>query len=252
MRTYVQLAMGWAGRVGITFLVMFAAWLVLAITGTADFLRIVLLLGMLVTGIWLSVRGFRAIAEIAIWRLRHRLIITYLFIAVAPVLLLAGLVVFATYSLMLQVAMNTVTTELERRSMELSNVADTISKLSASERGREMPRLLDPYFTQRFSGLAGVLRQSGQALRYPELAEVPKSAAISSSAHGLIQREGNFFLWAQSKTSDGDVTLVDPLVGVLRKRGQQVAAFLVRLQGALTIAQRAQQIARFIGVVDLG
>lgn len=211
MPKYVQLAIGWAGRVGVSFFLMFVGWLALILAGTGNFLRIIFLLGMLVTSIWLVVRAFRTIAERATWRLRHRLIITYVFIAIAPVLLLAGLVIFATYSLMLQVAMNTVTTELERRSLELSNAADAISKLNASTRARDMPRLLDPYFVQRFGGLAAVLRQGGQAIRYPELAEVPAAIKVSGSAHGLVQREGNLFLWAQSPTSDGDVTLVAPL-----------------------------------------
>ncbi len=215
MGKYVQLAIGWAGRVGVAFFVMLLGWIALAIAGTGDFLRIVFVLGMLVTGIWLLIRAFRAVFEKAIWRLRHRLIVTYIFIAIAPVLLLASLVVFVIYSLMLQMAMNTVTTELERRSMELSLAADAIAQLNASTRSREMARILDPYFTQRFTGLAAVLHQNGQAIRYPELAEVPASATVSGSVHGLVQRDGNFFLWAQSKTSEGDVTLVAPLTHAL-------------------------------------
>jgi sigma-B regulation protein RsbU (phosphoserine phosphatase) len=190
---------------------MFVGWLLLAISGVAYFVQVVFLLGMLVTFVWLLLRAFRVVAEKAVWRLRHRLIITYLFIAVAPVLLLASLVVFAIYSLMLQVAMNTVTAELEHRSLELSTAADAISKLSPSTRGRDMARLLDPYFTQRFQGVAAVLRQGGQAVRFPESAEAPASAATPGTVHGLVQRSGNFFLWAQSKTSDAEVSLAAPL-----------------------------------------
>lgn len=197
------------GRVGVAFLVMFAAWLVLSIVDTASLLQVVFLLGMMVTGTWLVIRIFRTFAEKAVWRLRHRLIVTYLFIAVAPVLLLAGLVLFAVYSLMLQVAMNTVTAALDYRAMELRAAADTIGKLSVDGRAREMERILDPFFTQRFSGLEAVLHQAGQETRYPPTAEAPNP--VSASAHGLIERNGAYFLWAQTKLSEGDITLVAPL-----------------------------------------
>lgn len=188
---------------------MFAGWIVLAILDMAGFLRTVFLLGAIVTGVWLMVRASRAIAEKAVWRLRHRLIVTYLFIAVAPVLLLAGLVLFAIYSLMLQVAMNAVTTALEHRALELNAAASAIGKLNASTRASDMVRILDPFFTERFSGLGAVLRQGGQENRYPPTAEMP--AAASASAHGLIERNGNFYLWAQNKLSEGDITLIAPL-----------------------------------------
>lgn len=209
MRERIHLAIGWMGRVGVAFLVMFAAWLVLSIVDTASLLQVVFLLGMMVTGTWLVIRIFRAFAEKAVWRLRHRLIITYLFIAVAPVLLLAGLVLFAVYSLMLQVAMNTVTTALDYRATELRAAADTIGKLNADARARDMARILDPFFTQRFSGLEAVLRQAGQETRYPPTAEAPNP--VAASAHGLIARNGAYFLWAQTKLSEGDITLVAPL-----------------------------------------
>ncbi|MEO5925469.1 MAG: SpoIIE family protein phosphatase [Bryobacteraceae bacterium] len=209
MKRRFQRLVQWLGRAGVAFVVTFVSWLLLTLTGTLDLLRAVFLLGMLVTGAWVSLRVFRWLGERAVWRLRHRLMITYLFIAVAPVVLLVVLGSIGVYSLMLQAAMNVVTTELEHREAELSSAAEAIGRLDAPVRSREMVRLLDPYFTRRYAGLAVVLHQSGVETRFPLTAVVPPPAA--KTAGGVVQREGRLFLWAYRKTDDGDVTITAPL-----------------------------------------
>ena len=47
--------------------------------------------GMLITGVWLAVRLLRTRGAARQWRLRNRLLVTYLFIAVVPILLIAAL-----------------------------------------------------------------------------------------------------------------------------------------------------------------
>ena len=166
MRERLQRLLQWMGRAGVAFVVTFVAWLLLTLTGSMTFLRIVFLIGTIVTGAWLMLRWLRWLAEKAVWRLRHRLIVTYLFIAVAPVFLLAGIAALTAYSLLLQVAMNAVTTELEHRETELGTVAQQIAE-------NHSLGTLEPFFTSRYPGISAVLHENGREARFPSRAEVP-------------------------------------------------------------------------------
>jgi sigma-B regulation protein RsbU (phosphoserine phosphatase) len=206
------------GRAGVAFAVTFSAWLLLFVTGQMEFLRAVFLLGVLITGAWLLLRVFRWVAQQAVWRLRHRLIVTYLFIGVAPVALLASVALLAGYWLMLQVAMSAVTKDLEYREIELASVAEAIGKVEASSRATEIPHLLNSFFTTRYVGLSVVLRQDGRETRIPSTADVPPPLVGFEAARGVVHREGEFFLWSYRKIEGGDITLVAPLSpGLLRQ-----------------------------------
>jgi sigma-B regulation protein RsbU (phosphoserine phosphatase) len=103
------------GRIGQAFLFALALFLL------ARFLRAGLntqiVAGFLVTflGLATAYRLARGVARRAIWRLRNRLIVAYLFIAVVPIVLILALVGFAGREIIGQVAVYLVDTELARR-----------------------------------------------------------------------------------------------------------------------------------------
>lgn len=192
----------WMGRAGVAFAVTLIAWLALSLTRTMEFLRAVFLVGAVVTGAWLALRVLRWLAEKAVWRLRHRLIVTYLFIEVAPVVLLAAIALFAGYSLLLQVAMNAVVTELEHREAELTSLTDALAV------GEETP---GAFWMARYPGLAFVVREGTREKRFPPDAEVPPAVVGFQAAHGVVHRAGKFFLWSHRKFDGGEATLIAPL-----------------------------------------
>ncbi|MEO7650859.1 MAG: SpoIIE family protein phosphatase [Bryobacteraceae bacterium] len=69
----------------------------------------------IVLGIVVAYRFARVAVPKMIWRLRNRLIVSYLFIAVVPITLLASLVGIVAYMVLGQVAIYVVSTELDRR-----------------------------------------------------------------------------------------------------------------------------------------
>jgi sigma-B regulation protein RsbU (phosphoserine phosphatase) len=201
----------WFGWVGAVFVVTFLAWSVFALTGQISWTRTLLGLAVLVTGFWLFLRGFRVVAKILVWRLRHRLIVTYLFIAVAPVVLLSAIALTIGYFLVSQVAMNVVSTEVERREEELNNLTATIAKLDPANRAREMLRVLDPYFTQRYPGLVVVVRQQDRTTAFPQGGQVPNVTSVEQPEYGVVSRGSDYFLWSHRPMPDGGVTLAAPL-----------------------------------------
>jgi sigma-B regulation protein RsbU (phosphoserine phosphatase) len=81
--------------------------------------------------------AFRALRRKVLWRLRNRLIVTYVFIGVIPAVLLVGMALITLYGLAGQFAVFVVTSEIhsQLRSLESANAAVTNELAARLERG---------------------------------------------------------------------------------------------------------------------
>ena len=165
MRTRIELLFRWLGGAGVAFILLLAAYAAMGWIAPRSGFRLILEIATVIAGLWLAIRLLRLIARQALWRLRHRLIVTYLFIAGVPLLLIIGLAALAGYMLVYQLAAYLVTTELDRR----------IDSLSAA---------------------------SGVTLPVP---------AGGFPARGVLQREGDFYLFSTVRTPQGDAIVTVPL-----------------------------------------
>lgn len=175
MRTRVEILFRWLGGAGVAFLVLLAAYAALGWIAPRSGLRLVLEIASIVAGLWLAIRLLRRAARQAIWRLRHRLLVTYLFIAVVPLVLIAGLAALGGYMLVYQLAAYLVTTELDHR----------IDGLAAASSGLEQDR-------------------------YPGIATLPVPPG-GFAPRGVLKREGSFYIFSNAKTPDGEVIVTVPL-----------------------------------------
>ena len=85
-----------------------------------------------VLGAWIALRLLRIGLRKLTWRLRNRLIVAYLFIAVLPILLVLTLVGLGGYMLAGQVAVYLVRSELDRRLVSLRSVAEDLTASPAA------------------------------------------------------------------------------------------------------------------------
>ena len=202
----------WLGRVGIAFCVLLLLYVVLGWLAPQNGLRIAAALGLLITGIWLAIRLIRRAARQTIWRLRNRLLVTYLFISGVPILLVTALAVMGGYSLVSQLAVYLVTTELERRIDTLTSIADSVARSDPESRPAVMERTVDLFLRDRYPGIECLLRESGgRQIRYPEGATPPAPLPGWEPTSGVLAREGRFYLWSYVKTSTGDITMTAPV-----------------------------------------
>ena len=165
MRTRVDLLFRWMGSAGIAFVALLAAYAATSWIAPRSGFGLILEIATVVAGLWLAIRILRLIARQAFWRLRHRLLVTYLFIAVVPLVVIAGLVALSGYMVVSQLAAYLVTTELDRR----------IDSLSAA---------------------------SGATLPVPP---------GGFPARGVLQREGNLYLFSTVPTPQGPAIVNVPL-----------------------------------------
>jgi sigma-B regulation protein RsbU (phosphoserine phosphatase) len=217
------------GRFGQALVIAAAAFLL------AHFLRaslpIQIALGLLVAalGIVAAYQIARRVARKAIWRLRNRLIVAYLFIAVVPIVLILALVIFAGRGIIGQVAVYLVDTELSRREVNLQREVSGLVRLPATDPDTYIRRYM--MSRNQLPNIELVMTGASE-LRYPpesklELPEVWESGG-EQHLSGLIVREDgeqpHLYIWAFSAHEGNTAVAIAPvthelLAGLVPKLG---------------------------------
>jgi hypothetical protein len=149
------------GRAGIAFLAFVILFFALNFFAPQSGIRILAAFGVVVTGLWLGLRLLRK----AVWRLRNRLIVTYMFIAVVPIVLIAALASIGGYLLINQLAVYLVTSELDRRIDSLDTAAESIVRTPAADRAVVVRRMAELFYQEHNPGLEILVREGGKLIR---------------------------------------------------------------------------------------
>lgn len=168
-------------------------------------------LGLTFFGFWSLLKLARIAGRRIIWRLRNRLLVTYLFIAVVPVVLLATMGALGALALTNQLSVYLVTSELDRRVESLQSAVTSIAKTAPAARAVTMQAMADLFYRERFPGVQFVLRERGLSYRYPENAALNGMPNDWPEGSGIVVKEDNYYAWARSKTDAGDVCVLVPL-----------------------------------------
>lgn len=162
-----------------------------------------------VVGIILAWRGARSLIRQSIWRLRNRLIVTYIFIGVVPLVLVLILVLVGGYIFAGQTAMYLVSSELDRTLAFLS----LPGHLLAEHPGEPLGSLLGqaaPLLSQKFPALEVVTQANGKITHYPLASQLAPSAA-TPDFNGITVRNGAYYAWSHAKYGELQVDAVAPL-----------------------------------------
>jgi sigma-B regulation protein RsbU (phosphoserine phosphatase) len=114
------------GKLDKAFLMLLVVYIVLLLAVPPNIFVGVLQFILFVLGAWVVIRLARAGLRKAIWRLRNRILVTYVLIAVVPILLILTLAGLGTYMLAGQVAVYLAQSELERRVASMQAVVDAM------------------------------------------------------------------------------------------------------------------------------
>ena len=146
------------------YLIVLVAWPASGLETFAAFATYVL-------GAWIALRLLRIGLRKLTWRLRNRLMVAYVFIAVLPILLVLTLVGLGAYMLAGQMAVYVVRSELDRRLVSLQSVNEELSAAPAAI------RRFDESQQQRFPGPVFWTTQNGTTRQWPPDANVSWPAA---------------------------------------------------------------------------
>ena len=181
-------------RVDQVFCLALPAYLLLALLLPGSAFTVVAQLVLIFLTAWIAFRLARIGMRKAIWGLRNRLLVTYLFIAVVPVSLILVLAGLGAYTLVSQLAVYLTASDLERRSVELSDIARNISEVDSAVRPAVVERTVAMH-RSRFPGLT------------IDVAPVPGWKRAS----GVMVRRGAFYLWCHASKGAVDVNAQMPL-----------------------------------------
>jgi len=198
------------GKVGTTFLVLLPIYLILLSLAPSSGFTTFLQLVLAVLGAWLVIRFGRIGMRKAIWRLRNRILVTYLFIAVVPVLLILTLVALGGDILASQIAVYIATSELDHNIAVLQSVTGKLARTPPGELRAVMGTLGDAY-RERFPGLSIFIQEPSSVGRWPENADGNPPDANWPDASGVVIREGRHYAWSRAMRDGVACTAAAPL-----------------------------------------
>lgn len=198
------------GRLDKVFLPVLAATVVADYAFPSGDVSVLLTLLACVLGMACALKWLAVLLKKVIWRLRYRLVVAYLFIAVVPILLILVLVWLGAYVLTGQVAAYLVTSELERQTGDLLAPARGLAYTAPAIRDQQAGWLASA-LRARFSGLEIVIRSGDQVWRYPLDSNVEPAAPGWGDASGLVRRAGRLYLWGHAVHEATDVTITAPV-----------------------------------------
>src|SRR5450756_3041102 len=122
--------LGWIERL---FLVLMAIWALLFFTGMAQRYQTLAAVAAIFMGVLVIVKIGRMALRNLIWRLRNRLIVAYLFIAVVPIVLILALMLVTSWALVGQMAVYLSYRELGNRMDLLNFRAEALTRAPARD-----------------------------------------------------------------------------------------------------------------------
>jgi len=164
---------------------------------------------MFASGMVVLIRYLRRWVQSAIWRLRNRLYVAYLFIAVVPVCLILILGGLAAYLIASEVSVYLVTSELNRRADSLGNLVEWLSRVPAAQRAAFLQNAGN-FGRNRYPGLELIIRGSGGG-SFPPSRKLEPPAGDWPDQNGLILKDEIVYAWAHVRRNGVDVTALVPL-----------------------------------------
>jgi len=205
----------WAklGRIEKVFFCLVGLWAALYLTGLASGYQTMIAIAALLMGVVTVVKLGRMALRNAIWRLRNRLIVAYLFIAVVPIVLILALMLGTSYAIVGQVAVYLVERQLDNRMRTLSFPAEALTRAPARDPQTALTRSL-PALRRSFPEFE-MLVTGEQQFRYPENSTLTPPPEPWKNATGLITKRDatgeHLYAWAHSEDKGNEVTILAPI-----------------------------------------
>jgi sigma-B regulation protein RsbU (phosphoserine phosphatase) len=184
------------GKLGTVFIFLLLLYLVLMLLASGSIFTLLLQFVVIVLGAWILLRFTRVALRKAIWRLRNRLLVAYVLIAVVPILLIVTLAALGTYLLASQVAVYLVRSELDRRVASMQDATDIVLRATPAARVETMRRTGEIY-RERFPNIALMIDDNGRRQHWPENSDVQFPAGAAADISGLGTQGTRYFAWSQ-------------------------------------------------------
>ena len=165
---------------------------------------------VVVLGAWLLIRVLRRGLRAILWRLRNRLLITYVFIGVVPVALIVVLVCLSAYLLASQLSVFLAVTELDRRVDAMQNATEIVARSEPALRKEVMRRVVD-LDRDRYPGMIMWLREGDAVHCLPTESDMEPPDTQWKETRGIATHRGRYFAWSHRVLNGTRITAALPL-----------------------------------------
>jgi sigma-B regulation protein RsbU (phosphoserine phosphatase) len=163
-----------------------------------------------VLGFWLLIRFLRRGMRVAIWRLRNRLLVTYTFIGVVPVLLIVILAGLSALILSSQLAVFLAVSELDRKVDGMRAATDAVARSEPALRKEVMRRVAELY-RDHYPGMVLWLREGETVHCLPVESEMEPPDVRWKETSGIAMHRGRYYAWSHRVVEGARVTAALPL-----------------------------------------
>jgi len=184
------------GKLDKIFTFLLLLYLVLLLLAPGNIVTLLLQFVIIVLGAWIVLRVALIALRKAIWRLRNRLLVTYVLIAVVPILLIVTLFGLGTYLLTGQIAIYLVRSELDRRVASMQAASSIVCRTAPASRAETM-RSTGEIYRQDFPDIALTIEDKGTTLRWPENSAVQFPVRGKGNGSGVGAEGTKYFAWSQ-------------------------------------------------------
>ena len=161
-----------------------------------------------VLGSFVLVRLVRIGIRKLIWRLRNRMIVAYLLIAVIPICLILTLAGLGAYMLADQVAVYLVRSELDRRIEAMRAASGLLLEAGSLTRAARLASVGEIYGA-RYPGVVLEVSERGSTERWPAGAAIEMPAVANIS--GVVARDGRYYVWSLAEQGGTKALALAPL-----------------------------------------
>ena len=198
------------GKIEKTFAVSLLLYVVTSLALPNGAISQILFFVCVVLGTWLGFRITRTVTRKAIWRLRNRLLVTYLFIGVVPVLLIFALALLGAYALASQIAVYLATSEIDRKVAAMQTATETLARTERPIR-KEVMRRLGEIYEDKYPGMVMLVEDPKAAQRWPESSTIETPAKEWNTTSGVAFLGGRYFAWSRGIEGNATITAAVPL-----------------------------------------
>jgi sigma-B regulation protein RsbU (phosphoserine phosphatase) len=204
---------GRLGKIEKLFFVAMAIWALLFFTGMAPRYQTLAAVAAILMGAIAIVKIGRMAMRNLIWRLRNRLIVAYLFIAVVPIVLILALMLVTSYALVGQMAVYMVQKDLDSRMDMLNFRAEALVRAPTTDPERGLQRALTGL--KNSFPVFELLATGEQQFRYPADSKLSAPPEAWKNTSGLVTKKdpdrNHLYAWAHAEQGGNEVTILAPI-----------------------------------------
>src|ERR1022692_2228017 len=144
-----------------------------------------------------------------IWRLRNRLMVTYVFVGAVPIVLILALAYIGGWIVVGQVATYLVRSELARRALALENSARVLAFSPPADRP-EVIKDVAPLLNARTPGFE-ILVTGDRTLRYPPDNKIETPSPDWQNYTGIVSRNGRYYTMSLVRSPAAQAVILAPV-----------------------------------------